>query len=707
MASPCSCIRSCKILHIPAHHRFYTDTHVWLILRIGQIFIVIVCWLSAPLGIWADSSLPLLRASSSTAQQIREEALYLKEETVSIASRYEQPISKAPSDVYVITDEDIKSSGATDIPTLLRQVPGIDVMQTSAVDFNVSVRGNNQVLANKLLILVDGRSIYIDQSGQVLWKLLPVALTEIKRIEVLKGPASALYGFNAFDGVVNMITKSPEEMRGSTLQVAGGGLGTILTTGVHAGTVGNWGYRLSGGHEQNQRWLDSSAPALNNQRIGGMAEYQLTNRGRIRAEAGMSRSSPYNGLVTAVTNSNTYPSQAHALLRYEQSGLLIRGWWNSLFFKTTDTLSPALAPLLALTDQFGRTGEDASFNSYDLETRYRFNPLEALKLNIGTNFRHIVASWNYLHSRTVENRLGFYAQGDWQVLPSLEVNVGLRYDLDTHVAAALSPRGAIIYHMTPNHAFRLSGSVAYRPPTTFDVGQQLVTLLTPPGMPPTRITTLGSGSVKPEQIISYELGYQGWWWDHRLRTRLTGFYNHISDLIAFQTFTGNSSNPISPVNGGVADIYGGEAGLEVLFTSWFSGFANYANQEVGQSSTGSARRGSPHYKVNAGLRINRSPFTGEILYHHVSAAAYPLSELFTNLGPLFPTGTVLPHEHVPSYNLLNLRLGYTLWRQQTADYVREAELALSVFNALNDNHREHPLGDLLGTRVLGWLTVKL
>ncbi|HBH80507.1 MAG TPA: TonB-dependent receptor, partial [Nitrospira sp.] len=197
--------------------------------------------MSIPFLCWAEPSLPIPRTSSAIDHQLQEEALYLKEETVSIASRYEQPISKAPSDVYVITDEDIRNSGATDIPTLLRQVPGFEVMQTSAVDFNVSVRGNNQLLAHKLLILVDGRSIYIDQSGQVLWKLLPVALTEIKRIEVLKGPASAVYGFNAFDGVVNIITKSPEEMKGTTLQVAGGELGTLLTTGVHAGMVGNWG----------------------------------------------------------------------------------------------------------------------------------------------------------------------------------------------------------------------------------------------------------------------------------------------------------------------------------------------------------------------------------------------------------------------------------------------------------------------------------
>ncbi len=218
---------------------------------------------------------------------------------------------------------------------------------------------------------------------------------------------------------------------------------------------------------------------------------------------------------------------------------------------------------------------------------------------------------------------------------------------------------------------------------------------------------LGSTDVKPEQIISYELGYQGWWWNHRLRTRVTGFFNHISDLIAFRSPSGDPLGTVRPINGGVADVYGGEASLEVLMTSWLSGFANYAYQEVGQSSSGFSRRGFPHHKVNAGLRVNWNQFKGEVLYHHVGAASYPLADAFTNLARLFPAGTVLPAEDVRSYNLLNLRLGYLIWRQQSGDHVREAELAVSVFNALNDSHREHPLGDLLGTRVMGWLTVKL
>jgi outer membrane receptor for ferrienterochelin and colicin len=680
-----------------------------LCMKIGwhAIFVFTTCWQSAPLHGWAETSFTPPRTSSATEQKLHKEALYLKEETVSIASRYEQPISRAPSDVYVITDEDIRNSGATDIPTLLRHVPGVEVMQMNTVDFNVSVRGNNEQLANKLLVLVDGRSIYIDQSGTLLWKYLPVALTEIKRIEVLKGPASAVYGFNAFDGVVNIITKPPEEMRGTTLRVAGGGLGTLLSTGVYAGTTGNWGYRVSAGHEQNQQWSDRGSQALSSQRIGGMMEYHLSNSGKLRAEAGLGRANPYDGFVTEISTTDTRLSRAHALLSYEQNGLLVRGWWNGLFPETDHRIFPPLASLLTLTDRFRRTHEDSSYNTYDFETRYRFTPLEAMNINIGVNFRRIINSSRALSNRTTEDRLGLYAQGDWLVLPSLELSAGLRYDLDTFITPTISPRGALVYHVNSNHAFRFSSSIAYRPPTTFDIGLSALNLLTLPGLPPSTSVVLGSTDLKPEKIISYELGYQGWWWEHRLRARVTGFFNHVSDLIAFRSPLGDPLGAVRPINGGVADVYGGEAGVEALVTSWLSGFANYAYQEVGQTSSGFSRRGFPHHKVNAGLRVNWSPFRGEVLYHHVSAASYPLADAFTNLAPFFSAGTILPQERVSSYNLLNLRLGYLIWRQQSGDEVREAELAISVFNALNDNHREHPLGDLLGTRVMGWLTVKL
>ena len=203
----------------------------------------------------------------------------LEDQQVSIADLHEVPISEASGNVYVITDEDIRHSGATDIPTLLRRIPGIEVMQMTGADFNVSVRGNNQQAANKLLVLVDGRSIYEDTFGSVFWTLLPVTLPEIKRIEVLKGPASAIYGFNAFDGVVNIITKSPEEMKGSTngttLQFGGGEFGTVRAAAVQAGTYEKLGYRLSVGHDQNQKWSDRNQLALRANKFNVLTEYSL------------------------------------------------------------------------------------------------------------------------------------------------------------------------------------------------------------------------------------------------------------------------------------------------------------------------------------------------------------------------------------------------------------------------------------------------
>ena len=145
-------------------------------IRWATIIATSIWWWCDPLHAGAETSFTIPRASSATERQIQDEALYLKEETVSIASRYEQPISQAPSNVYVITDEDIRQSGASDLPTVLRRIPGLEVMQVTGADFNVSMRGDNQLIANKLLVMVDGRTIYVDVQGAVYWKAIPVTM---------------------------------------------------------------------------------------------------------------------------------------------------------------------------------------------------------------------------------------------------------------------------------------------------------------------------------------------------------------------------------------------------------------------------------------------------------------------------------------------------------------------------------------------------
>ena len=284
--------------------------------------------------------------------------------------------------------------------------------------------------------------------------------------------------------------------------------------------------------------------------------------------------------------------------------------------------------------------------------------------------------------------------------------MGLRYDLHTEIKPTFSPRLALLYAPIPDHTFRAGFSVAYRPPTLLETHLQNQTIVTLPFPPSVMIFGQASPNLKPEEIVSYELGYQGWFLKHRLRIRSDIFYNRITNIV---NDIGTSPTTAGFINDpGPAEIYGGEAGIETLLASWLSSFANFSYEEISQTFTDTARRGAPRFKANVGLRAEwDNGLTAEAVLNHVGAATYPIAGSFARFAPLLPPGVTIPDPRVGSYNLLNLRGGYRFWQQQAAaGYTREAEVAVSVFNALNDKHREHPLGDTIGSRVMGWLTVR-
>jgi outer membrane receptor for ferrienterochelin and colicins len=133
---------------------------------------------------------------------------------------YEEPIttsangspqrqSEVPLNMEIVTADDIARSGARTIPEILRFLPGINVTQKTFGQTELSVRGYNQNNTERILVLVNGRQVYTDFFGQVVWDNIPVEISEIKQIEVVKGPNTALFGFNAVSGVVNIITVNP------------------------------------------------------------------------------------------------------------------------------------------------------------------------------------------------------------------------------------------------------------------------------------------------------------------------------------------------------------------------------------------------------------------------------------------------------------------------------------------------------------------
>ena len=667
-------------------------------LLLGILTIVLVA--QAPLPGYTEES-----STKSNQTLIPELQLIKEEETVSIASRYEQPISQAPSNVYVITDDDIRHSGAPDLPTVLRRVPGLEVMQTTGADFNVSARGDNQLTANKMLVLMDGRSIYVDAQGAMYWKMIPVTLPEIKRIEVLKGPASSVYGLNAFDGVINIITKSPEEMKGTTLQFGGGEFGTISSAAIHAEKIGKFGYRLSAGHDQTAQWHDRNALSFRSNKFNLQTEYDLSSLSKLKISGGLVDSNRFEGATNELTTSQGKPAQGYVHVVYERQNLFIRGFWNHLTNVSNSVTNPILAPFLLSTDRAGNRLNSTIADTYNLEAQHSVEIGWGHRLTYGANYRHNAFSNNLISQFSREDRLGFYLQGEWLLAPSLSLVTGARYDLNTFINPTISPRVALVYHLAPEHTLRAALSVAYRPPTLVETNLDARSQVTVGPFNSTTIVT-PSPNLSSEQMVSYELGYQGWYLKHRLRVRADLFFNHLSDLINFRGTTPGFAGAVN--DPGQADIYGGEAGIEFLATNWLSGFANYAYEQIGQSFTDTTRRGAPRSKINAGVRGEwDNGLNGEVAYHYISGATYPIAASYTAFSPFFSPGVTSPSTRVGSYNLLNIRVAYKFWQEKAEPgYMRDAEVALSAFSALNDTHKEHPLGDTIGSRVMGWITVR-
>src|SRR5713226_10274570 len=157
---------------------------------------------------------------------------------VTSVSKKEQKLSSVAAAIFVITQEDIRRSGATNIPDLLRMVPGLDVAQINGSTWAIGSRGFNQQFANKLLVMVDERSVYSPTFSGVFWDTLDLPLSDIARIEVIRGPGGSIWGANAVTGVISIFTKKAAETRGTLVEAGAGNLEQGFGMVQYGGTIG-------------------------------------------------------------------------------------------------------------------------------------------------------------------------------------------------------------------------------------------------------------------------------------------------------------------------------------------------------------------------------------------------------------------------------------------------------------------------------------
>jgi iron complex outermembrane recepter protein len=200
---------------------------------------------------------------------------------VTSVSKKEQKLARTAAAVFVINQEDIRRSGATNIPDLLRMVPGVQVSRIDANAWAISIRGFNTRYSNKVLVLIDGRSVYSSSFSGVFWDQQSVPLEDIERIEVIRGPGATVWGANAVNGIINIITKPAKATQGGLLVAGTGSEDTAQGLLRYGGPAGNNGaYRLFSSYSRiDDSNLPNGIPAVDGWRRiqgGGRADWDLT-----------------------------------------------------------------------------------------------------------------------------------------------------------------------------------------------------------------------------------------------------------------------------------------------------------------------------------------------------------------------------------------------------------------------------------------------
>jgi len=463
---------------------------------------------------------------------------------ITSVSRRPEPLAQAPAAVFVISAEDIRRSGAINLPEALRLAPNLEVARINGFSYTISARGfNSTSSANKLLVLVDGRSVYSPLASTVFWENLDVPLADVARIEVVSGPGSTLYGANAVNGVINIVTKDARETQGALLDATAGTSdmkvmarygfvpwdgGSVRLYGQvsHANSTSplsaldtsrtDWA-RNQGGFRLDQKWKGdsltlqgdiyaNSEPATESKRNRG---YNLTGRWSRALESGSS----LEVQVYTDESAQIVPGQLREQL--DSFDLQVQHntalWWNDTFIWGGEY----------------RHSKEAIYSS----TAFFANPVTHLD---------------------IEN---LFAQDSFRLFDDLKVTTGIKIENSSFSNVDFMPDLRFSWAVTDNHMLWASVSRAVRTPSKIDRE------LESPGV------LLPSPRFHSEKLTAYEAGYRGQpLADLSLSVSL--YYNLYDDLRTtfYQPVT---VMPFQLRNGITGDNYGTEAWAKYAVTDWW------------------------------------------------------------------------------------------------------------------------------------------
>ena len=694
-------------------------------------------------------SLPFpLTEDGQDQEQDKEDLPPYQEVIVVSVSKLQEELVNAPATVSVLPYRVIESSPAQNYGDLLRVVPGLNVIQMSARDINLRSRASTSTLVTSQLALLDGRTIYQDFFGFVFWDLLPINTDEIKQIEIIRGPASAVWGANAMTGVVNVITKPPREMLGTTLAIDFGGFdrsveGNEQDSGNLFALNGTYGqavserlaFKISAGIYA-QHALPRPTGTIPNEFQTPYPPY--ANQGTRQPQfdvrfdydfpsdrQDLSRPQKFvfaggyagtggivhSGLGPFAIKPETF--LAYGTVRYQRGDFSLR-----FFTNITDSEAPALLAI-------GADGQPINFTfknqTYDIELG-NLNVIGGKHLlSYGGNVRHNRFDISLAPVRDNRDEVGLYIQDEIFLSEHFRWVVGGRIDkFDVLEDVVFSPRTSFMVKPNPDQTFGISFNRAFRAPSLVNNFLDTVILdavdlesIVPslPGDPFVfPVAAVGNAALREESLTSYELGYTGVI-EGRTIVSAAFYINEIDDIIQFtQTDTYDSTNPPPgwPLPPSVLDELdraglglpaelsfrnlervrdkGIELSVDTSINPFFGVFANYSWQDEPEP-TGfdlSELNLPPTHRFNAGFSFNYGRYFGNVSVNFADDA--------------FWQDVLDARFHGPSdaYTLVNAGFGIR-WEDGKLSTIIE------ITNLMNSEIQQHVFGDILTRLIVGKL----
>jgi iron complex outermembrane recepter protein len=480
--------------------------------------------------------------------------------TITSVSKKEQRLADTAAAVTVLSNDDILRSGATSLPEALRLVPGLNVAQIDASTWAVSSRGFNGQFANKLLVMIDGRSVYTPLFSGVYWDVQNVLLEDVDRIEVIRGPGATVWGANAVNGVINVVTKSAKDTQGGLVY---GGTGTEKTAmfGARYGAKvsDNTFLRVYAKYDQMDDTQLATGRDAADEWFIGQAGFRLDydnekNHGTWQGDiydGGQLASDGYD-----VFGANTLGRWSHRLS--DTSGVEVQAYYDRVervdsFFDTArDTFDVTAEHTFALGKR----------NNVIWGVGYRFSHLETEGASPNPAFASVVdESFN-------TDLASAFVQDDFTVIENkLILTAGTKLEHNDFTGVEVQPSGRLTYKPAENQTIWGSVARAVRTPSEVE-GRDFVRIglgFVPPNIVPTLV---GNDEVNSEELIAYELGYRIQP-TKRLSVDVAAFYNDYDRLIT--VVGGGAPFPIAGtpllaapqtfVNELEGESYGGEASV--------------------------------------------------------------------------------------------------------------------------------------------------